>query len=119
MKLVTIFLTISALIAFAGDYQHFQFKAATEALEKGQRTGHCLLHKRDMIRKRVPVIYGYNYRPHDDTVPQFERVLIFPHSLEGFLSDKAGQKRTPKTALVYICPDCRESERKWKQENPK
>jgi hypothetical protein len=119
MKRLSILFAVVTVTSFAGDYEHFVFKTACEAQAKGQRTGYCLLHKHDMIRKRVPVVLGYNFQPVDDTVPQAMRVESFPHSLEAFLSANAGKKRTPKTALVYICPDCQEAEKKWKQGHPK
>jgi hypothetical protein len=118
-KLLLILLLITNASAIAGDYDHAVFRLAVDAQTKGRRTGHCLLHDRDMTRKTVPVVFGYNDVAKDDPVPADTRVRFFPHAAEFSVSDRAGQKHTPTTATVYICPDCQEAERKWKQDHPK
>ena len=103
----------------AGDYDHAVFRLAVDAQSKGQRTGRCLIHNRDMTRKTVPVVFGYNDVAKDDPVPADARVRFFPHAAEFSVSGHVGEKRTPKTSTAFICSDCQAVEKKWKQEHPK
>jgi hypothetical protein len=112
-------LSLVAVSALAGDYDHAVFQMARDAQLKGRETGRCLLHKRDMSPKKVPVVFGFNDTAKDDPVPADARVRFFPHAAEFSVNSHAGEKGTPKTAKVYVCPDCQNAEKKWKQEHPK
>ena len=118
-KFSVLLLLLIAATGFAGDYEYSVFKIARDAQTKGQRTGRCLLHDRVMVRKTVPLVYGLNDHVKEDTVPADTRVKFFPHAAEFSVSSQAGEKGTPKTAKVFVCPDCQEAEKKWSQDQPK
>ena len=117
-KLLLLLLLSVCAPSVAGDYDHAVFRAAADAQDKGRRSGQCQLHKREMSKKTVPVVFGLNGVSKEDKVPADTRVRFFPHAAEYSASDQAGQKSAPKTAAVYVCPDCQAAEKKWKQEHP-
>ena len=123
LKLLSFTLALISAFAFGGEPDAISARLAQEraiaAWRKGQQTGHCLLHNREMLRKHVRVVYGDDDIASDDTIPAMVRIVHFPHAREYAVSSKAGQKRGPKTASVFICVSCQEAEMKWKQDNPK
>ena len=123
LKLLSFTLALSSAFAFAGEPDAISARLAGEKAiavwTKGKRTGHCLLHGRDMLRKQVPVVYGNDDIAGGDTIPAMDRIIHFPHAREYAVSSKAEQKRGPKTASVFICVGCQEAEKKWKQDHPK
>ena len=122
MNLISFTLALMSVLAFAGPPDavnaRFAEERAIAAWSKGKQTGHCLLHNRDMVRKRVPLAYGNDDIAGGDTIPAMVRIMRFPHAREYAVSSKAEQKRSPKTASVFVCADCQEAEKRWKQENP-
>ena len=118
-RLLLLLLLVASAFAMAGDYDHAVFRLAVDAQSKGRRTGHCMLHNRDMTCKTVPVVFGYNDVAKEDSVPADTRVRFFPHAAEFCVSAHVGEKHTPKLATAFICSDCQEVEKKWKQDHPK
>ena len=111
IKLLLTLIFVAAPV-FAGDYDYAVFMIAKEAQVKGQRTGTCLLHKQEMIQKRVPVVFGYNDVAKDDPIPYDTRVRVFPHAREFSVNARAGEKGVPTKATVFVCSKCQEAEMK-------
>src|ERR1700719_4966553 len=68
----------------------------------------CEVHHVAMVRKTIPVTFGYPY--YQGPFTKAER--RFPHALED-VNGGCDPSVGPKTAAIYICPECKRVAREW------
>ena len=107
----------AAMVVSAGEPDHLTFKAAEEAQYLGQSSGRCLLHKRAMVKHRVPILYTYDYAEPGDPIPRRDRVQEFPHARHVAIRPPPQYQGAPTTTRIYICSHCEAAEARWRKEH--
>jgi hypothetical protein len=73
----------------------------------------CPVHKAKMRVQRVPIVYGMlSWDPTLDV-----RKRRFPNALVFYPGGCVETDISPSHAFIYICPDCRRAEKKWRSDH--